>query len=127
MMMRRLIQFSSLVLLAAAFYSLNSCSKDFEDDFNNINSCDTVSMSLATHVKPILSSQCLGCHSTLSNQGGVKLEEYNDLKDWVDSGLLLSSIKHDGNAQPMPKSAPQMDACSINKITAWINQGALNN
>jgi hypothetical protein len=27
----------------------------------------------------------------------------------------------------MPKGGAKLDACSINKITNWINKGAINN
>jgi hypothetical protein len=49
------------------------------------------------------------------------------LKTYVDNGLLLSAITHDGNTSFMPKDAGKLPDCSINKFIAWKNAGAPDN
>ena len=87
--------------------------------------CDTSSVRYSVEIKNILSSSCLNCHNSISQQGGVNLGTYENVKEWVDNGLLLESIIRENN--PMPKGAPRLSACSINQIRAWINKGAPQN
>lgn len=96
------------------------------------SSCDTTAtMSYQTHIQPILSNSCGAnntCHNTQGAGGGVILENYAGVKEAAGSGLLLSSIVWDGNAQQMPKGSPsQLAACSIAKIRKWVEAGAPNN
>ncbi len=103
------------------------CYYDVEEELYPSNDCETADMSLATDITPILNNyNCNGCHSAASNSGSVDLEGYTALKIWVDNGVLLKSIKHDG-ASPMPKAAPKMAQCDIDKVAAWIQQGAKDN
>lgn len=114
-----------LFFIALAFVS--SCSYNNEEELYPSNDCDTADMSLAGDITPILNNyNCNGCHSAASNSGSVDLEGYTALKIWVDNGVLLKSIKHDG-ASPMPKAAPKMAQCDIDKVEAWIQQGAKDN
>lgn len=84
-------------------------------------------MSYAADVDAILKNySCLSCHSSTNSQGSVNLEGYDALKVWVDNGILLKSMKHDG-ASPMPKNQAKMNQCDIDKIEAWITDGAQNN
>lgn len=92
------------------------------------NPCNTTDMSLSADITPILDAyNCNGCHSNASNSGSVDLEGYADLKIWVDNGKLLGSMKHDGTASEMPKAAPKMAQCDIDKVEAWIAQGSKDN
>ena len=85
-------------------------------------------MSLYNDVIPILETHCLVCHNNTNFNvlgGDVDLDGYADLKVYVTSGKLMSSLRHDGNASPMPKGATQpIPPCEIRKINAWINDGA---
>jgi mono/diheme cytochrome c family protein len=106
---------------------LISCNYQNEEELFPTTSCDTENLSYAGEITDILTNyNCLSCHSNTSSQGGVNLEGYTALKVWVDNELLLKSIKHDG-ASPMPKNQAKMNACDIDKIEGWINDGAPNN
>jgi hypothetical protein len=105
----------------------SSCNYQNEEELFPSTTCDTEAMSLASDITPILTNYgCLSCHSTVSNQGSVALENYDDLKKWVDNGILLKSMQHDG-ALAMPQNQAKMNACDIEKVAAWITDGALNN
>ena len=108
-----------------------ACSKENEQDLAGpviiIPSCDTANMKLATHIVPILSANCYSCHGNGAGMGGVRLDTYTNLKIWVNGGNLLGAVTHSGGYSPMPKNAAKLSDCDINKIRAWINQGALNN
>lgn len=115
------IFFCALVLLM-------SCDYNSEEELYPNTDCQTENMSLASDITPILDNyNCNGCHSSTSNSGDVDLEGYDNLKIWIDNGKLMGSIKHDGTASEMPKSNPKMADCDIDKVEAWISQGAKNN
>lgn len=109
-----------------------SCFYDNEEDLFQIEpGCETENVTLSEVVKPILQNRCYGCHSTGNSLGaGIELEEYNSLILFVGNdgtgGQFLKSIKHEAGASPMPKSAGKIPDCEIEKISAWIANGALN-
>jgi hypothetical protein len=121
-------------LSLSALAILVSCSKDNETDVDNnpgtggTNGCDTTSMTFSANVKPILETNCYGCHSNANfSISGVKLEDHADVKLRAEAGSLLGTISHATGYPPMPQGGAKLSACNINKIRAWINQGALNN
>ena len=117
----------TLVSLIALLIHFSACNYDNEEELYPTSSCKTADMSYATDVSNILQNySCLSCHSSVSNDGSVTLEGYDNLKTWVDNGALLKSMKHDG-ASPMPKNQAKMNQCDIDKIEAWITDGAPNN
>ncbi len=114
--------------LLVAIGSLTSCYYDNEEDLYPQNRlCATDSMSYANDILPVLNAQCLSCHSAAAQQGGVDMEGYTSVKKYVDNQKFVRSVKHDAGTSPMPKNSDKLDACTIAKIEAWINQGALNN
>lgn len=112
---------------------LTGCYYDNEErlypTIDSSNSCDTTNVTLSQSVMPILQSRCLGCHGASVANGlgsGINLETYSELTKWVNNGQLEGAINHSPGFMPMPQGASKLDDCSINKITAWINRGALN-
>jgi len=101
-----------------------ACTYNKEDELYGI-ACDTTTVKYSLEIKNILSASCIQCHNTNDVQGDANLDSYENVKKWVDNGLLLESIIREDN--PMPKGAPRLSACKINQIRAWINKGAPNN
>ena len=87
---------------------------------------DTVKISYAKHLKPILDYNCVGCHSTSSASGNVKLDTYTNVKTVVDNGRLYGSIAQLSGFSPMPTGGKLSD-CQIKAFKLWIDQGKLNN
>ncbi len=70
------------------------------------------------------------CHAAAvanASGAGIVLDNYTSLKVYVSNNYLLNSIVQNGSVPAMPLNAAKLDACTINKIAAWINRGALNN
>jgi hypothetical protein len=115
----------TVILLAVA------CSKGNEAELSQGNgqACDTVNMKYSANVVPILESTCYSCHSkgNTDGSGGISLDSYADLKQYVTSGQLAGNIVHAPGFIGMPYGQPKMDNCDINIILAWINRGAPNN
>lgn len=119
-----------LILIVIPMVITIGCFNDSEEKLYGQNSCDTTAVSYSQDIYPIMVSYCLNCHNQDNSSGlggNVNLEGYTQLKIYVDNGDLLSSVSHDGNASPMPKGGPKLSDCEIQKISAWISDGSLDN
>lgn len=83
----------------------------------------------AAVISPIFDANCRECHgsnvaSTLG--GGNDFGTYQAVSRY-SSLALLASIRHDTNADPMPKGRAKLSECDINRIKAWLDAGKPNN
>lgn len=89
--------------------------------------CDSVNVSFASHVFPIIQNQCMGCHSGANPSGGILLTNYQQIASVATTNnKLLGTIKHLPGYSAMPPSG-KLDVCSIAKIAKWISDGTPNN
>ncbi len=127
-MYKLLYSFSFILMLA-----LLSCSKSNEADLqkadqgSNAGSCTTANMKFSADIVPILQANCNSCHNTIRTEAAVNTENYSSVKMIADNGLLIGTITHASGFPPMPQGKPKLADCNINKIRAWISQGAPNN
>ncbi|HMM11466.1 MAG TPA: hypothetical protein PKE03_05175 [Bacteroidales bacterium] len=91
------------------------------------NNCDTLNVSFATHIQPMIQNNCTGCHSGNQPQGGISLNSHATIAASAISGRLLGSVTHSPGYVPMPQGAPKLDNCKIIQLTKWINNGTPNN
>lgn len=89
--------------------------------------CNTTDVSFQNDVFVIINNKCSGCHSGANPQGGIALTNYNEILVKVEDGALLGAIQHEDGYTPMPFNQPQLPQCDIDKIKAWIDDGAQNN
>ncbi|HCQ28866.1 MAG TPA: hypothetical protein DIU39_01185 [Flavobacteriales bacterium] len=107
-----------------------SCYYDNEQELYPIDpnaSCDTLNVTYSGTISIILEAQCNGCHSGTIPAGGIKTDNYTDVKALVDNGKLMGVIKHEPGYSPMPKGGQKLSDCDISKFEVWIRNGALNN
>lgn len=117
-----------------AFF-FNSCYYDSKEELFGTTACDTVDVTYATTILPILETSCLECHSEANAGvlgGSQILEGYDFLMDYVVAGDANASSFYNTVAWvsgyvEMPQGSDQLSDCKIAKIRAWINAGALNN
>jgi len=111
--------------------SVISCSKQSEDRLQAVTPtpCDTTSVSYSTDIVPILQNNCYSCHGNgnTAGSGGILLDGYTNLNKWAGNGYLVGNVTHAPGYVPMPYGLPALPSCEINKIVAWVHQGALNN
>ncbi len=122
----------SLLILPVLILFFQGCYYDNEEYLYNVTACDTENMSYANDVWPVISASCNGCHSGASPEGGISLENYIDVAASSaigpgNYGSLYGVISHASGNSPMPKNSDKLPACTISKIMAWIDQGALDN
>ena len=113
-------------IIVAVVLLLNSCYRDSEEGLYRFApaSCDTTNVTYSAVIIPILSANCLSCHTGAGASGGVQLDTYAGIKIVADNGTLVNSVTYVSKGMP---SSGKMDNCSVNKIVAWVNRGALNN
>lgn len=106
-----------------------SCSYDAEEELYPLNgSCNTAHVTYSGTVSGLLvSNGCMSCHSGSAPDGNINLQGYTNVKAIAITGKLFGAINHSPGFHPMPKGAPKMASCDINKIKAWIDAGAPNN
>lgn len=94
---------------------------------NDAIGCDTVNVSFANTVFPVLQDKCVGCHSGNNPSGGIDLNSYTTVKIQVNNGQLFGAINHESGFSPMPKGGNQLPQCEIDQVKSWIDAGAPNN
>jgi hypothetical protein len=91
------------------------------------SACDTTSVKYSTFVRATLQNACLGCHSGANPTGKYDLSTYGGVAVVAHSGQLIGSISHTSPYRAMPDGGQMLDDCTIAKIRAWVNAGALDN
>lgn len=89
--------------------------------------CDTTAVSYASFIVPVLKTYCIGCHSGQTPEGGLSFTSYSTVKAVALNGKLVGSITWAAGYNAMPKESNKLSDCKINKIKAWVNNGAQNN
>lgn len=108
---------------------LNSCNYDNEESLYGSSECDTNFVSFEMDISPIINSHCTMCHGGPSPSAGLALETYVQIfQSASDSynGIVNRISRSEGDPLMMPGSY-RIPQCQIDKIVAWVEQGALNN
>lgn len=83
--------------------------------------CDTKSITYTNTVQAIVTENCLSCHF---NGSGRSYSTYDSLTTHPNFARLLGAIRHDAGFVAMPQSGGKLEDCEIEKIEAWIADGA---
>lgn len=121
-MIKTLLVLTSVLLISACYWD------NVETLLPEGAQCDTVDVSFASDVIPILENNCYGCHSNSnapSFGNGLSLEDYEDVSAMADR--MIGAMNHNSGFPPMPQGAEKLDSCKIETFEAWVNQGSLNN
>lgn len=116
-------------LVLIAMLLIMGCYKDKRELLYPGNNCDTSSVTFVGTIQPILTQNCAGtgCHQGAASAAGIDLSNYSGTKIIADNGKLIGVINHSPGFSPMPKNMSKLRECDINKISTWVNKGALNN
>lgn len=121
--MKRLL----MIFAAGIALMISSCSKDVDEDLNPIDTCVSEDMSFQSDILSIFDFNCNGCHGTGLSFGGITLDNHAGVKAVVDAGRLIGAIAHDDGFSAMPQGGAKLSDCNISKVTAWVEDGALDN
>lgn len=125
-MERTTIKNLQIIMIGMVFLA-TGCYYDVEEEIYPTTECSTMDMSYQNDILPILSDHCFECHAAALNFGNITLEGHDNLLQYVANGQLLGAIKHDPGYSPMPKTGGMLLQCNIEKIEAWIVDGAPDN
>ncbi|MGA0246456.1 MAG: hypothetical protein ACO3JZ_07210 [Schleiferiaceae bacterium] len=108
--------------------SVSSCYYDNYDDIYGAETvCDTSAVSFSQDIKSIIGQNCEGCHNGASASGGLNLAGHQNIQAAALSGSIMDRVRRPlSDPLSMPPNGPLSD-CNQKKLTAWINQGALDN
>ncbi len=117
-----------LVFVLSAVF-INGCYYDVEEELypGQGTACDTIAVTYAQTIQPIIAQNCLMCHSQALQLGGIVLEGHAALADRAAAGDLMGAINHEPGFSAMPQGAAKLNDCTISKIGKWVNDGAPNN
>jgi len=114
----------SLFMLTITY---SSCYYDVEEELYDPK-CDSLDVTYMGTIRGIVFSYCQNCHNTGVESGGVILDTYEGIRAVVDDGRLLSAVKRDVVASPMPPPpSTRISDCAIEQIEVWIRRGAPKN
>jgi hypothetical protein len=121
---------SLIIVCMGAFFltGLHSCYYDIEEELYPLaGDCDVSNVTYSGTVAPMMANTCNSCHGSNFPQGGIRTDNYADLKTIADNGRLWGAINHEAGYRPMPDNLPKMNDCNLAKIRKWLDDGALNN
>lgn len=121
-------RFARLFIFLMLLLAFTSCKYEKVEKVvqnGNPSACDTSQVSYKDDIRKIVKDNCGGCHTSSSPDGGYRLDSYDGVKASV--GRLVGSVSHSSGFSPMPKGGNKLDACSIQKIEKWVQEGAMDN
>ncbi|MBM3404655.1 MAG: hypothetical protein FJY10_07165 [Bacteroidetes bacterium] len=89
--------------------------------------CDSLNVSFATDIWPVIQTYCYGCHSGNNPSYGISLTNHATIATVANGGRLLGSIRHEQGYFAMPKGGNKLSACNIAMIKQWILDGTPDN
>jgi hypothetical protein len=107
------------VITFLGIMAFSSCYNKNKEELYPTTSCDTTNVTYSGVINKIITDNCAttGCHAS----GGTApdLSNYSGTQSIAISGSLITSITRTVNT--MPKGNNPLDACSIAKISSWVN------
>ena len=122
--MKRIIGILTSIIVLSSCYNRNETNL-----YPGPATCDTSVVTFSGTILPIMQQHCAitGCHTGPSTGNGLNYNLYSGLAVVASNGQLIPAIEHGNTPSPMPKDMPMLDACTIDKIVRWVNEGYPNN
>ncbi len=120
------------IIAISVSYMFCGCYYDKADQVYPSVNCDTTVVRYSVEITTILDASCKSCHEGSNSISGIDLYDHATIQRLALDGkfiygTLLSAVKHEGGASPMPQGDPKLPECDINKIAAWVHRGAPDN
>ena len=117
---------SAITLTLLSFF-VASCYYDSEEElYPSLSSeCDTLNVTYAASITPIMNNYCISCHSGSLPSGGITLTSYPGVQAVAANGSLWKAIN--GTGVPKMPPAGTLPSCRVSQIRIWIDGGMLNN
>lgn len=124
--MKKLIAIGAIAMITAGCYN-DKADKLYPSPGTVV--CDTTTVTYTDDIKPIFEAKCNtpGCHDAGAIAGGYNFTTQAGIQVPALNGRIVGCINWASGFSAMPKGLPKLQQCEIDKITRWVNQGALNN
>ncbi len=126
-MAHQTIKFFSAIAVMMFLFFITSCYKDNEEHLYPGTACNTENVSFSEEIWPVVSSNCISCHSGASASGGLPMGNYAEWVDAIEGGRVMGALRHESGFSPMPKGGGKLSDCNISKIESWIADGMPDN
>lgn len=94
---------------------------------------DETEVFFETEIRPLLAENCVGCHGSKKQSGGLRLDSRSAILKGGDSGpaiverqpaasLLIQAVRHEGDVQMPPEQ--KLTDSQIAALTRWVQLGA---
>lgn len=113
----------STVIFCVVFFV--GCYYDNEEDlYPFADNCNTTDVKFRRDIQPIISKSCAtsGCHVP-GGTGVGNFQVFGELKSKVDDNSFNNRVFVQRNMPP----DEMLSSCEIQKLQAWVEQGAPNN
>lgn len=119
---------SALILFTLSIL-VSSCYYDNKEELYPFDkaACNLDNVTYSGTIQAILASSCISCHQSSNPSGGVKLDNYTEVKKVADNGRLWGAINHEGGFVAMPLGGGKLSDCSLLQIKQWIDDGSPDN
>ena len=87
--------------------------------------CDTLNLTYAADIVPLINANCIACHSSASASGGIVLETYGQVVNEVTNGNLLPAVRREAGVSAMPPGGP-LTPCNLKILEQWVASGMPN-
>jgi uncharacterized membrane protein len=105
------------ILLIALGSFVVSCESDtYADVFGYVEN-----PTYKANIKPLMTAQCISCHSANGTESSSPLETYQEVVDYAES----ISCRLDGNSCALMPQSGKLPQVQIDMFNAWIAQGLL--
>lgn len=89
--------------------------------------CDTLNVTFAGAIQPLIDTYCKGCHIGSNPNGGISLVDYASIKTSAESGRLMGAVNQLSGFKAMPPNGGKLPSCNIVQLNKWIINGMPNN
>ena len=98
----------------------SGCEKNVEEDHEN-NSVDCF-LVYTENVAPILSSNCIGCHSGSTASAGLHLDSYTSVYSAIKSGNVLDRVNRNSGVNGfMPQGGQKLSNANLNILQTFFD------
>ena len=103
--------------------SFSGCEKNVEEDpESNTLDCSAVETYYTEDVAPVLSSNCIACHSGSSASGGLYLDSYTNVYSAIKSGNVLDRVnRNNGDNGFMPQGGQKLSNANLDILQTFFD------
>ena len=97
----------------------SGCEKNVEEDHVD---CSVVETYYNENVAPILSSNCIGCHSGGTASAGLHLDSYTSVYSAIKSGNILDRVnRNNGDNGFMPQGGQKLSNANLEILQTFFD------